>query len=277
MDVLEGLSRSFKLFTSHFSTFIGYWSIPICLLLILSVVQYVYVTEFLGGEPSTFPWEFDEEKDESDFSMGNLLLLLLLSLFLFFLNWFILILFFGGAVAITAEILEKGKSSPRTGFRALQKNVSDVLFISFAFSAMFTLGFLLVLVGAVLVCYWYIFAMVIFMLEGKNAKNVFDSSKRFSKMSGSILFILILFVLYFLVTFAISAILMVIIPSSLVVLAFAKIIDTLLLLIVFITLVIFYVSERERLGRMREMQDQYYYQTPPPPPQSPYPPHYPPR
>ena len=302
LNVIEGISLSLRMLTSHFGTYMGYWIVPVIVLLVLALTQ-SYVTE------EVFDLEIDEEsfedsddekggdegekKDEKDEDMAELARfcsvfcgLILLSVFL---NGFVTVFFFTGVAAITAEIERKGTSSPATGFQTIRGHARDILVIACVFGLMLAGGLLLVLVGAFIVCYWYIFAAVIFAVEGKRrVQNVLASSKNFAQQSGAFLYLLLLLVLYILAIVIVDQIVNSFLPSSVGTSIAVAVISSLLVLIVLIAITIFYLHERRRLGRIWALQEQYpygqspYSQSPyqyPPkyPPQGPGGPGYPPR
>jgi hypothetical protein len=171
LDAFQTLSEAVQLYRDHFYSFFEFWAIPgILSMMFLMMIVLSPLEE--GGDDNG----------------GIILMILLFGIALLIVQ----ILFSGGVIAMTKEVMDSGSTSSSAGYAILSKRGGAIVVSSIAVSLIVGLGTVCFIIPGILFCYWYFFTVTIVTLEGLSTGDALSKSKDFSKGQGAIVFILVL-------------------------------------------------------------------------------------
>ncbi len=187
----DTLEKGFKILSDNIGSILIYWLIPIILIISLSILQQYFLMDIVTA--------MEETTDPSvvfDYLFDLLVLMVPMSLIISILQ----VTFIGGVVGMAKEAYETGKTSYMTGFQVLKKHPMGIIGVSIIITIGVNVGVLLCLIPGFLLCYWWLFAIPVIVIEGKNIFGALSSSKDFAKDNETIKFTIVLVVVVILIS-----------------------------------------------------------------------------
>lgn len=183
LSTSDTLSKSYDILRDNLGPIFIYWMIPVLMIIVLTFIQQYTLMEATAV--------FEETTDLSvmwDTMISVYTIIIPLSL----INTIIQVIFIGGVVGMAKEAYQIGRTSYKTGFESIKKHPLGIIGASIIITLLVNVGLVLCLIPGILFCYWWLFAIPIIVIEGKNITDSLSSSKKFAKDNDTIKFTLVL-------------------------------------------------------------------------------------
>ncbi len=244
----EAISGAIELYTKNFRDYFLFWGIPTVFLFVIGFLSY-----FLGINNSM----------EFDFAVFTM------AIFMGILSAVVTVLFSGGIIAMTKEVMCTGNTSVSTGLQIIKKRGGTIVVTSIVVSILVMVGSFLCVIPGLIFCYWYFFAITIVVVEGYSVGDAMKRSKDFARLSDPLGFIIILMVLIILISLLASIfefMFAFVVGNEILSILLAQTVSWIISPFMFIATAYYYVKSR-RLDSPSDSQDddvaQYPQQQPP--------------
>jgi len=104
-------------------------------------------------------------------------------------------LFMGGMVGMAGEAMHTGTTTISKGFGTMSNRFVAILVTYLAFSIVVAIGFVLCCIPGIFFCYWWLFAIVIVVVETADISEAFSKSKSFAQRHETFGFAVVLLVI----------------------------------------------------------------------------------
>ncbi|MDG6220458.1 MAG: hypothetical protein QCI38_03310, partial [Candidatus Thermoplasmatota archaeon] len=172
------LGAAAKVYRMEMHRFLGIWAVPAFLVFLLN---FLFWLAFY-----TLPADTQIRED-----MVPMLISMIFASSLF--SAMISIFFAAPVIRMATDVFFHNKTTVSSGLSVFNKKLAILLAFSIMFSIPFALpdlfgGSLLCYIPAMMCCYWWMFALVILVIEGSELREAFSLGKEFATRSGSFSF-----------------------------------------------------------------------------------------
>jgi len=183
LSTSDTLSKSYEILMDNLGSIFIYWIVPVLIIIILTFIQQYMLMEMATA--------FEDVGDLSvimDHMIRTITILVPISL----MSTIIQLIFIGGIVGMAKEAYYTGKTTYKTGFGSIKKHPLGIIGASILITLAVNFGLVLCIIPGLVLCYWWLFALPIIVIEGKNILNSLSSSKEFAQDNSTIKFTLAL-------------------------------------------------------------------------------------
>lgn len=179
LSTSETLSKGYSILMDNIKPILVYWTLPVMLIIILSFMQQYTLSNITTA--------FEGVADFSvlmDLALQAIFITIPLSLITTILE----LIFIGGIVGMAQEAYYTGTTSYETGFKSIKKHPLGIIGASILITLAVNFGLVLCIIPGLFLCYWWLFAIPMIVIEGKNIFDSLSDSKKFAKDNKTLKF-----------------------------------------------------------------------------------------
>lgn len=179
-DVSSTLSMAWDILKDNFKEIMMLWLIPLGIAIVFSITLILYMS-----------YNIPDDDPAAALSMLATMLTIILPVSIG--SVIIQLLFTGGLIGMVKEAFEKGTTKFSTGIATIKRYPLMIIATGVVVQLLVTLGLCLCLIPGLLLCYWWLFALPIVVIEGERLGESLSSSRKFASQNETLGFTIVIF------------------------------------------------------------------------------------